>query len=168
MVCFRPEDKVDTIARVNPVIWARIPNPVLEPILTVVLSDNQIHRICGRDNPGATCMREGVCSKFYPKNLCETSSGDERPVYRRPDDGRTIDGKIYNNSRIVPYNRYATLKYRCHINFEVCGSLSSMKYLFKYVHKGVDSATIKEHRGSRVAEWNEIRNYQDCRYMSSM
>ncbi|XP_030745097.1 uncharacterized protein LOC115874142 [Sitophilus oryzae] len=172
MVCFRPEDKVDTIAKVDRVISARIPDPVLEPILYAVVSDNQIHRICGRDNPGATCMREGVCSKFYPKALCETSSFPINgiPIYRRPDDGRTttIDGKIYNNSRIVPYNRYAALKYRCHINFEVCGSLSSMKYLFKYVHKEVDSVTIKVHGGSRVAEWNEIRNYQDCRYMSSM
>ena len=31
-------------------------------------------------------------------------------------------------------------KYKCHINVEYCASIESMKYIFKYLHKGCDKA----------------------------
>ena len=50
------------------------------------------------------------------------------------------------NRWIVAYNPYLALKYNCHINVEVCASISSVKYLFKYVYKGhdCDYVEIKE------------------------
>ena len=48
----------------------------------------------------------------------------------------TIDGVIYDNSWVIPYNPYMLLKYDCHINVEICHSIESVKYLNKYVYKG--------------------------------
>ena len=43
--------------------------------------------------------------------------------------GRTID-----NRWIVPHSPYLLLKYECHLNVaEVCASVESVKYLYKYV-----------------------------------
>jgi len=32
--------------------------------------------------------------------------------------------------------------YQCHINVEVCSSITAMKYLYKYVYKGHDRALV--------------------------
>ena len=53
------------------------------------------------------------------------------------------------------------LKYDAHINVEVCGSVQSIKYFYKYVYKGHDCATLD------VCFVNEMKDYIDCRYVSS-
>ena len=51
--------------------------------------------------------------------------------------------KIADNCFVVPYNPYLLLKVRCHINIEVCNTIKSIKYLFKYFYKGPDTAIIR-------------------------
>lgn len=41
---------------------------------------------------------------------------------------------------VVAYNPYILLKYDCHCNVEVVNSISSLKYIFKYIFKGPDRA----------------------------
>ncbi len=65
--------------------------------------------------------------------------------YRRPDDGGTIHlpgGKVVDNRNIVAYSPFLSLKYNCHFNVEVVHSMKAVKYLFKYLHKGGDRASI--------------------------
>lgn len=62
---------------------------------------------------------------------------------------------------IVPYNAYLLMKYLAHINVEWCNATNSIKYLFKYVNKGVDRA------GASISVDNEIKDYVDCRYISA-
>ena len=50
--------------------------------------------------------------------------------------------KITDNRFVVPYNPYLLLKVHCHINIEVCNTIKSIKYLFKYFCKGPDTAII--------------------------
>jgi hypothetical protein len=52
------------------------------------------------------------------------------------------------------------IRYECHINVEVCTSVQTVKYLYKYVHKPKDRAMV------RVAEedkYDEVKKYQDAR-----
>jgi hypothetical protein len=49
-------------------------------------------------------------------------------------------GFVFDNRWVVPYNPYLTMRYQCHINVEVCNSITAVKYLYKYVYKGHDRA----------------------------
>lgn len=90
--------------------------------------------------------------------------------YRRKENGykfqkecRNSDSKfstyVFDNRDVVPYNPYLIYKYGAHINVERCGSIKSIKYLYKYVYKGHDRAYVKI--------INEIDHYLDCRYLSA-
>ncbi|CAG7875470.1 unnamed protein product, partial [Brassica rapa] len=48
---------------------------------------------------------------------------------------------------------------------EFCNKTSAIKYLFKYITKGVDKATVVLENKSN--DENEIENYLDCRYVSA-
>lgn len=42
----------------------------------------------------------------------------------------------------MPYNPYLSMRYNAHINVEMCASIASIKYLYKYVYKGGDRAVV--------------------------
>ncbi|CAF1173465.1 unnamed protein product [Rotaria magnacalcarata] len=65
------------------------------------------------------------------------------------------------------------MKYDAHINVEVCATVKSIKYLFKYVYKGHDCANIKLELPvkdgatfAKTLEWDEIKAHLDARYAS--
>jgi len=124
-----------------------------------------IHGPCGIHKSNAPCMKDGKCSKKYPRNFQEntTENEDGYPIYRRRNNGRTVEvNKIQLDNRwVVPYNPYLTTKYDCHINVEICSSITAIKYLFKYVYKGHDRATVE------VRNNDEIGLYLDARYISA-
>ncbi|XP_013622638.1 PREDICTED: uncharacterized protein LOC106328691 [Brassica oleracea var. oleracea] len=92
-----------------------------------------------------------------------------------------------DNASVIPHNIEILKKYAAHINVEWCNRTSAIKYLFKYISKGVDRATILIEKGpdppmsekgidpqtsekgkERVKKArNEIKEYQDCRYLSA-
>jgi UTP-glucose-1-phosphate uridylyltransferase len=49
---------------------------------------------------------------------------------------------VVDNWWIVPYNLHLTTKYHAHINVEICSSISAVKYLYKYVYKGLGHAIV--------------------------
>ena len=67
-----------------------------------------------------------------------------------------------DNSWVVPYSPYMTLRFKCHINVEACVSAKSAKYLYKYVTKGGDRAMVRT-EGDAPDAPNEIDDYQDMR-----
>ncbi|XP_074342481.1 uncharacterized protein LOC141680051 [Apium graveolens] len=83
--------------------------------------------------------------------------------------------KIYDSWFVVPYNRGLTVKYQAHINIEWYNQGRLIKYMFKYVTKGPDRATIAigkckdvdsaEDKCNIVS--NEVDDYIACRYLSS-
>jgi hypothetical protein len=48
-----------------------------------------------------------------------------------------------DNRWVAPYNKYLALKYNCHINVELCSTVKSVKYIYKYVYKGYDCANVE-------------------------
>ncbi|XP_077239757.1 uncharacterized protein LOC143880671 [Tasmannia lanceolata] len=100
------------------------------------------------------------------------------PVYRRRRDGRKVivRGRKIDNRWVVPYNIDLLIKYNAHINVELCAKTKVIKYLFKYIHKGPDRATVVlevdsktnvQHTDNFRQENDEVKQYLDCRYISA-
>ena len=92
-------------------------------------------------------MKEGQCSKFFPKKFRHKTTIDKDGylVYRRRDDGLFVlknEHKL-GNGNVVPYSPLLLMRYKAHVNTEYCNKSNSIKYLFKYVNKGPDRATMK-------------------------
>ena len=115
-------------------------------------------------------MKEGRCSKRYPKPFsAETDWQEDRtyPQYRRrgPDDGaQQVEqrGRLVTNQWVVPFNPFLSLRYECHINVEVCSSVDGVKYLFMYVYKGSDRQMVRADQ-LIAAEQDEVAAFRDMR-----
>jgi hypothetical protein len=71
-----------------------------------------------------------------------------------------------DNRDVVPYNPYLTRRFGCHINVEIVGSLKCVKYLFKYVFKGHDRASLEVRReASKKHAGDEVAKHVDARYV---
>jgi hypothetical protein len=96
-------------------------------------------------------------------------------IYQRKDTKHIVlvHGVGLDNRWVVPHNVYLTTKYDAHINVEVCNNIRVVKYLFKYVYKGHDRATVEIPRQSdnaikgNVVKTNEIKKYLNCWYVSA-
>ncbi|KAK1378545.1 hypothetical protein POM88_025289 [Heracleum sosnowskyi] len=106
-----------------------------------------------------------------------TIDSNDYLVYKRRDDKRTIQLKdvSIDNTFIVPYNRGLIVKYQAHINIEWCNQGQLIKYMFKYVTKGPDKATLAIEKANDAnsvkpesnTTTNEVDDYIACRYISS-
>ncbi|XP_033138010.1 ATP-dependent DNA helicase PIF1-like [Brassica rapa] len=151
-----------------------------------------MHGPCGLDRPRSPCMENHVCAKKFPRPFTESTSIDKSGyiIYRRrKNENANVlkDGILLDNASVIPYNIEILKKYAAHINVEWCNRTSAIKYLFKYITKGVDRATVLVEKGpdpptsengsdpqtsekgkEKVKKArNEIKEYQDCRYLSA-
>ncbi len=95
-------------------------------------------------------------------------------------------GFVFDNRWVVPYNLYMTMRYKCHINVEVCSSITTVKYLYKYVYKGHNRAlaVLQPEAGALqvaapeaaaggvdgnnvLVARDEVQNYLDGRYVNA-
>ncbi|XP_022032026.1 uncharacterized protein LOC110933095 [Helianthus annuus] len=169
-----PEAKLPTVDQVDPFICAEIPNRDDDPELYTLVKDFMIHGPCGNANMNCPCMVDKQCSKGFPKRFQDTTTIDANgfPLYRRRDDGATVvKNRIeLDNRSVVPYNKKLLKKYQAHINVEWCNQAGSIKYLFKYINKGPDRATVAvlhSDNHNEQHEKDEIKEYYDCRYISA-
>jgi len=100
-------------------------------------------------------MLDNSCSKKYPKEYSEETmyvSDSGYPTYRRPNNGlvANVRGHPVSNEFVVPYNPYLLVKYDAHINVEVCSTVKSVMYLYKYVYMGHDAATLEIWNGDEI------------------
>jgi len=162
LITLQTECKPRTPAIVDKIVCAEIPDLNTHPRLHSIVIKNMIHGPCGTKNSRSPCMVNGKCSKKFPKKFQSETliNNDGYPAYRRRQSENIVVGKhSINNSWVVPYNPYLSLKYNCHVNVEICASFKSVKYLFKYAYKGTDCANVEV----RV---DEIKNFIDTRYVS--
>lgn len=154
---------------IDKVILAEIPDPDNDPILHEIVKKNMIHGPCGSFNHKSPCMKDGCCSKRYPRPLLkETQTGEDGyPKYRRlPVDAGgfkvVINGTVIDSRWVVPYNPVLLRIFNGHINVEFCSSIKSIKYVCKYINKGSDQAafTLRNER-------DEVSLYESGRYISS-
>jgi len=70
---------------------------------------------------------------------------------------------------VVPYNPALLMRYNCHINVEICCSIKSVKYLYKYIYKGHDRASFSlEPKDNEKKVINEIKQYRDSRMITAI
>uniref|UniRef100_K3Y2Z6 ATP-dependent DNA helicase n=1 Tax=Setaria italica TaxID=4555 RepID=K3Y2Z6_SETIT len=155
-------------------ISAELPNKKKYPDLYRMVTKHMMHGPCGTLNPLRPCTRGRTsCKNRYPRPFCDsTSQGkDSYPIYRRRDDGRKeiIRGHILDNQWVVPYNPCLLHTFNCHINVEACSSIKSVKYLFKYIYKGHDRASVAvREAGKKDDKGNvdEITQYREARWVT--
>jgi len=62
----------------------------------------------------------------------------------------TVQGAIIDNRWVIPYNPYLLRLFNCHINIDACSSIKVVKYLFKYIYKGHDCASVPMREASKA------------------
>ncbi|XP_020254383.1 uncharacterized protein LOC109831471 [Asparagus officinalis] len=179
LLWLHPNSKYPDSNDINKIISAEIPDRETDPVGYAAVGQYMMHGPCGIFNTSSPCMRKGNCSKHFPKKYVNETVIDESgfAVYRRRNDNnRWVDknGTKLDNAYVVPYNRNLIVKYQSHINVEWCNRGRSIKYLFKYITKGPDHASIslRSHKSSSSGSNNhektdEIQYYLDCRYISA-
>jgi hypothetical protein len=142
------------------------------------VAEHMVYGPCGTYNTNSLCMKNGRCSKNYPKQFHETTIVDESgfAVYKRQNNQLFIvkGGVKLDNHWIVPYNLELLKKYNAHINTEWCNKSVFIKYLFKYVTKGPDCSKAYLQKITNGEETpldeetntrNEVKEYLDARYI---
>ncbi|KAK9831351.1 hypothetical protein WJX81_004658 [Elliptochloris bilobata] len=68
------------------IVCAELPNPNTEPSLYATITQCMMHGPCGVHHHDAPCMKDGRCSKHYPREFQEATTDAEGgyPVYRWP------------------------------------------------------------------------------------
>ncbi|XP_020097133.1 uncharacterized protein LOC109716214 [Ananas comosus] len=180
LVWLHPDHKFPTVADIDLIISAEIPDRDIDPTGYVVVSKFMIHGPCGSANLKAPCMGKGRCSKYFPREFRNETIVDKNgfAIYRRRNSGRfvTKNGINLDNRYVVPHCLPLIVKYQAHINIEWCNKSRLIKYLFKYINKGPDRtrAIIEDNYLSnsnnsirQYEQVDEIKRYLDCRYLSA-
>jgi hypothetical protein len=106
-------------------------------VLPDLVWKHMMHGPCGVLNDKYACMLDGECRFWFPRQFCDaTQMGkDLYHVYRRRDDGQVIEVRNakLDNRWVVPFNPSLVILYNCHINVEICSSIKTVKYLYKYI-----------------------------------
>ncbi|XP_076888979.1 uncharacterized protein LOC143539586 [Bidens hawaiensis] len=141
-----PDNKIHNPSDIDNFVSSEIPDNFTEPDLYQLVSDHMLHGPCGEANPSCSCMIDRECSKNFPK-------------------------RFQNNRSVVPYNKILLRKYQAYINVEWCNQEGSIKYLFKYINKGPDRATISlvqnNSPDNEDPNADEIKAFYNCRYLSA-
>ncbi|KAM0885149.1 hypothetical protein ACQ4PT_030511 [Festuca glaucescens] len=163
-----------TPALIDSFVSAEIPDPVEDPLGYALVAEFMMHGPCGEHNPKCPCMKDGVCSKKFPKSFQDETSVDEAgfPVYRRRNNCRFVmKNKVkLDNRHVVPYNMTLLKIFQAHLNVEWCNKTHVIKYLYKYVTKGPDFSKtlferIKNTGDPEDDDIDEIEEYRTCRYI---
>ncbi|XP_037871618.1 uncharacterized protein LOC119629558 [Bombyx mori] len=165
--------------QIDNIISAEIPDPNIDKTLHDIIVKNMIHGPCGPENPQCHCMKDGKCTKKFPRKLVKETVHNNHgyPQYRRrapADGGRTATVKLRNgsyvtvdNSWVVPYSPILSKMFNAHINVEACSSVRAIKYICKYINKGSDQAIFNFRNTDLANPVDEVQTYQSGRYVSS-
>jgi len=172
IITLHPMYKLNNKNKVDKFIHAELPDPVTNPELFHLVTKNMLHGPC---NEKSACWKKKKCSKKFPYAFNEETKLDEddQATYRRSNNGRVFvkNEFAYTNQYVVPYNPYLLIRFGAHINIEKVSSTKAIKYLFKYVFKGLDAATIQcssvdKDGNSKVMKYDEVSDYLDARCVS--
>ena len=143
-------------------IKATYPNadPLTYPLLFIIGEmgwsiDIQRHVVPNERQQGVRRRARLTLNEFYAYRAA---------VYRRRGQQRAeLRRHTVNDSWVVPYNPHLLMKFNCHMNVEVCITVKSVKYIFKYIHKGNGAAHIEIRQN--YLNHDEILQHLNARYV---
>ena len=99
-------------------------------------------------------MKQAQYTKHFPNKYNDHTNFDTNrfPIYGRR---RTYIEVMKNGSKLD--NRNLLVLFDEHINVETCNYSKSVKYLFKYVHKGSDRAITIVENNELTTDSDEIK-----------
>ncbi|GBM04078.1 hypothetical protein AVEN_247950-1 [Araneus ventricosus] len=159
------ESKIRTKDDIDKFVSAELPDPCTDLRLFQIVTKCMVHGPCGTININSPCMRDGQCCKSFPKQFMDDTEENVNgyPIYRRRATEPVQVGKYSIDNRwVVPYNPWLLKKFNAHINVEVCASVKSVKYLYKYVYKGHDAASVKIQKEGAL-DHDEILSFVEVR-----
>ena len=128
------------------IMSAEIPDRNTHPVLHSIVTKFMMHGPCGIANPKIPVHGGWLLfQKNSQKIVKEMNAGlDGYPHYKRRSMGRCVNksGVFLDNKYVLPYNPSLSIMYNADINVEICGNVQSCKYLYKYVYKGPDIASV--------------------------
>ncbi|GBN13944.1 hypothetical protein AVEN_152530-1 [Araneus ventricosus] len=148
-------------------VSAELPDPCTDLRLFQIVTKCMVHGPCETIN--SPCMRDGQCCKSFPKQFKDDTEENVNgyPIYRRRATEPVQVGKYSIDNRwIVPYNPWLLKKFNAHINVEVCASVKSVKYFYKYVYKKHEAASVKIQKEGAL-DHDEISSFVEGRYVSA-
>ncbi|XP_070026692.1 uncharacterized protein [Nicotiana sylvestris] len=86
-------NKYPTVGDIDQIITTEIPDETVDPHYYRAVKSFMMHGPCGSARKSSPCMQNGRCTKHFPKRFTESTTIDEDgyPIYKRRDDGRTIN-----------------------------------------------------------------------------
>ncbi|GBL74446.1 hypothetical protein AVEN_220506-1 [Araneus ventricosus] len=163
------ESKIRTKDDIDKFVSAELPDPCTDLRLFQIVTKCMVHGPCGTININSPCMRVGQCCKSFPKQFKDDTEENVNgyPIYRRRATEPVQVGKYSIDNRwVVPYNPWLLKTFNAHINVEVCASVKSVKYLYKYAYKGHDAASVKIQKEGAL-DHDEILSFVEGRYVSA-
>lgn len=134
--------KIQEPSDIGAFVTAELPDPSSEPLLYHTVTTCMIHGPCGLVNVNAPCMKDDKCNFFFPKPFQHCTAFDKEGYAHYKRDcvaHHTLQNGIQVDNRyVVPYNKRLCSRFDAHINVEYCGWNMMIKYLFKYVSKGME------------------------------
>ena len=113
------------------------------------------------------CFKErcpGKCRFGFPFAERVSTGLDERT-------GILLLRRRESDQFVVPYNPWILMMFNAHCNVQVCCSKACIGYLYKYVFKGVDRASMGFQRVDKdtgeVEKSDKLQDYLDGRYVSA-
>ncbi|XP_024993209.1 uncharacterized protein LOC112526951 [Cynara cardunculus var. scolymus] len=148
LLIMTPEHKMTNLDHYDKSVCAKIPDPTRYPQMHELVVQHMMHGTYGHLRPSSPCMQgePKKCRFRYPKQSNDKTmqAEDSYPSYRWRNNGINVNVRdnILDNRWVVPYNPKLSMMLNCHINVEACSSITSVKYVFKYVYKGHDKQLV--------------------------
>lgn len=91
LLILAPEDKPLLAEQIDEIVSAELPDERTHPVLHAIVTRCMLHGPCGTVKPTSPCMKDGSCSKRFPKAYQNSTQvgRDSFPLYKRrsPEDG---------------------------------------------------------------------------------
>jgi hypothetical protein len=81
-----------TLEFIDSFISAQIPDPSVDPLAYALVAEHMVPGLCGIYNQKSSCIKNGRCSKNYPKDFHEQPTVNESgfAIYKRPRNDRFV------------------------------------------------------------------------------